>query len=331
MSNIKINVITEGRTPLFKKTGVETAYKELCGVLRSLGVEIVLNSHEKCDLTHIHTTGPHGMYWVNKSKVPVVITAHTVPQEIPHLYKLGSVFEKIYRKYIVNFYSKAHLIVAPTNFTRGMIQQLKIGKPIEVISNGVNLEKFRFNQEKREEFRKKYNIAPNDKVIYSAGLMSSRKGLDKFISIAKKMKNYKFSWIGRKPLFLQKGYGSDLRRVKNAPNNFVKTGYVKDIVAAHCGGDVFLFPSRFETQGIVALEAAACSRPLVVENIPSFEWLDKSCLRASTIDEYCAQIEKTMNNINFQRDTDILLKKNDIVNTGKSMIKIYDRVLSGYY
>ena len=331
MRYIKVNIITEASGPLypfFKGSGLVTAYKELVDVLLSLGIDVKINSKEKCDLIHIHSPGPLSAYWANKSKIPVIITAHTLPHELRYLYRFGCIVEKIARYQLVNFYNRADVIIAPTSFTRSMLEDLKINKPIEVISNGINIQKFQFIQEKRAEFRKKYEIQPHEKVIYSVGLMAFRKGFDKFMAIARKMEDYKFVWSGRKASRLLYRHFFDMKRI-NLPN-VIKTGYITDITAAHCAGDVFLFPSPFETQGIVALEAAACSRPMIVEDIPSFEWLGKSCLMATTVDEYCIQIEKALKqDENILKNAKMLVKDNDIIKTGKSIVKVYEHVLSG--
>lgn len=309
---------------------MESAYKEQRDVLQSLGVDVKLNSNETCDIIHIHSPGISSCYLAKKSKIPVITTAHTMPRELGYMYKFGYMAEEIGRYYFANFHNNADIVIAPTGFTKSRLEQMKVTKPIEVISNGINLKKFQFSQEKRDEFRKKYKIKPHEKVIYSAGLMSSRKGFDKFMSIAKEMEDYKFVWIGKKSvLFLHRNSFSDRILVKNAPSNFISAGFVDDVVAAHCAGDIFLFSSPFETQGLVALEAAACSRPLVVEDVPSFEWLGKSCFRAKTIEEYRNQIEDAMSRYDKCQNYSVeLAKKNSIIRTGKSLVELYERVLS---
>ena|GEM_PF-3320910 len=331
MNSIRVNFITGASNPLTKGTGLETAYNEQMEALQSLDVDVELNCKKKCDLIHIHYAGPYSYYLAKKAKVPVIMTAHTMPGEFRYLYEFGNVAEKVGRFYFGKFYNLADVVIAPTNFTKDMLESINVDKPIEVISNGIAHEKYQFSQEKRDSFRIKYNIQPHEKVIYSIGLRAYRKGFDKFLAIAKKMKEYKFVWVGKKSIaFLHRNSLSDMILSKNAPDNFIKTGYVDDVVAAHCAGDVFLFPSHFETQGLVALEAAACLRPLIVENISCFEWLGKSCFRAKTIDEYCAQIEKAMkSSVDIQNYSRALVKKSNIINTGKSMIEVYERVLSG--
>ncbi|MEA3343933.1 MAG: glycosyltransferase [archaeon] len=309
---------------------METAYREQMHILQSLGIDVRLNCKDKCDLIHIHYLGLHSYYLSKRAKVPVIMTAHTMPGELRYLYEFGNIAEKIGRYCLGKLYNTADVVIAPTNFTKDMLELMNIDRPIEVISNGIDCEKFQFSQEKRNLFREIYKIQHHEKVVYSIGLMAHRKGFDKFLAIAKKMKQYKFVWVGKKGIaLLHRNSFLNMIINKNAPDNFIKTGYVNDVAAAHCAGDVFLFPSHFETQGLVALEAAACSRPMVVENIPSFEWLGKSCFRAKTVDEYCAQIEKAMErNIDIQNHSRMLVKENNIINTGKLMIELYERTLS---
>jgi glycosyltransferase involved in cell wall biosynthesis len=55
--------------------------------------------------------------------------------------------------------------------------------------------------------------------------------------------------------------------------------------------DVLLFPSRQETFGLVALEAAACGLPLVLRDLPDFhEIFGEAFLSGSDPDSFSARI-----------------------------------------
>ena len=65
-------------------------------------------------------------------------------------------------------------------------------------------------------------------------------------------------------------------RKRGLEGRLLLPGYVDDVWARMKGADVFLFPSWFEGQPNVVLEAMACGCPLVVSDIPAHrEFLDE--------------------------------------------------------
>ena len=176
-------------------------------------------------------------------------------------------------------------IISPSEYTKGVLREYGVRRDIQVISNGVDTDAFRHNEKKRREFRREHNL--QGLVVYSVGHVFKRKGVIEFIELARKFPDNQFMWVGRN--YRELGDSDVKKAVKKKPENVIFTGYVKDVAAAYSAGDIFLFPSWCENQGISVLEAAASGRPIIIRDLPTYEgWLTHgvNCLKAKDNQEF---------------------------------------------
>ena len=139
--------------------------------------------------------------------------------------------------------------------------------PIQAISNGIDLEKYRPDPMKEQKFREYFKLSPDQKVIICVGLFFERKGIIDFVEIAKKMPEYSIP--------------RNIRKIvkEDHPENVLFPGYIRGeiIEGAYSGADLFFFPSYEETEGIVVLEALASKQNVLVRDIPVYNgWLEDS-------------------------------------------------------
>lgn len=123
----------------------------------------------------------------------------------------------------------------------------------KVIKNGIDIEKFKFDKDKRNEIRKKYNIE-NNIVIGFVGRISKDKNLLFFIDVIKQIvkenNNYKFLVIGD---------GTELEKIKEKSavikDNIIFLGMRKDVNELLNCMDLLVLPSKREGLPMVAVEA----------------------------------------------------------------------------
>ncbi|EOU2023422.1 glycosyltransferase [Clostridium perfringens] len=136
-----------------------------------------------------------------------------------------------------------------------------------LLLNGINIDKFAFNSEKRIEMRDRY-IKNNEFIIGNVGRFSEQKNhkfiLKVFNEIIKIDNNCKLWLIGE---------GEDESKIKDLVNdlgleNKVEFLGVKSNIEDYMQAmDVFLMPSLFEGLGIVAIEAQATGLSCVVSTM----------------------------------------------------------------
>jgi glycosyltransferase involved in cell wall biosynthesis len=106
-------------------------------------------------------------------------------------------------------------------------------------------------------------------VVLTLGQQTPRKGIYDFLEIAARTPDLIWVWVGGFPYGrLSKDYARIEREKRKASENVVFTGFVPDVTEAYSGADLFFFPSKAETFGLVILEALASGLPVLARGIP---------------------------------------------------------------
>lgn len=137
-----------------------------------------------------------------------------------------------------------------------------------VMPNGVDLPRERVSQEKCQAVSAGYDLPPNVPVFLFVGRIRWYKGLKIILDALAKLQN-----AGQEFRMVFVGDGSDKSEVEGyaaqlgLSGRCFFTGALSDreaLRAWYCRGDLFLFPSTFDTNGLVVREAAACSLAAVL-------------------------------------------------------------------
>ena len=172
----------------------------------------------------------------------------------------------------------------------------------------------------------------DDKVIMAVGLYIERKGILEFLELARRMPEYKFIWFGYTKPSLIPVKISDA--IKNKTDNVYFPGYVKseELKDAYAGCDLYIFPTKEETEGIVLLEALAMKTKTLISDIPIYDdWLKDgvNVYKAKNVDDF----EKKIKLIVEGKLPDLTLegykvaKERDIKKIGYKLKKVYEYVL----
>ena len=279
------------------KSGISTAFRHQQIALSKSGVEVTTELADDCEVVHFNWYSPLSLQTLKRVRAQgkkAVVFAHTA-NDLRQSFKYSSLVEPLIRRYLARFYSAGDLLVCPSEYCRSLIQGKDYGvtKNVHVISNGVDTEKFVFSEEKRQLYRERFHL--DRPTVVTAGQFIPRKGVVDFFDVARKMPDYQFVWFG--PITNRwLSFSKTMRHaMKTKPDNLIVAGFVDDIVAALCCGDVFLFPSYEENQGIALLEAACVGLPIVLRPLPVFKgWLvpGENCLAATDVDGFAEGIRK---------------------------------------
>lgn len=135
------------------------------------------------------------------------------------------------------------------------------------IRNGIDTQKFSFNEDYRNVFREKLGISSNIILIGVVGDMSFPKNpcfiVDVFAELSKITENYRLVFVGE-------GLNTDNIKkyvAEKGLNDFVifygRTQYVERVLS---GLDIFALPSRFEGLPVSVIEAEASGLPCVISS-----------------------------------------------------------------
>jgi len=217
----------------------------------------------KLDVIHTHGMagiGLAGLRIAKKLKIPIVGTFHThIPTAVKHYLsrRFANVTESILWRYMAWYFNQCNGVIAPSEVIREDLERNGI-RNIHVIPTGVDIKKFRILKNVKKE-----------RTILYVGRIAKEKNIDILLGSAphviSKLKGYKFIIVGVGPHL--EPFQNDVM-TKNLGEYFLFKGRLgdEDLVKEYNKASCLVFPSKFETQGLVAIEAMACGTPVAGSN-----------------------------------------------------------------
>jgi len=165
-----------------------------------------------------------------------------------------------------------------------------------------------FKPSNKIEARQILGIPSYQRIVLFVGTLEYRKGIDLLIGAMSGLPNIHLYLIGKATPFSEKVLkGSSLHNVHRSGH--VPTDIPESLLPVwYSAADVFILPSRYESFGLVLLEAMACGTPTISSNIPQIkEAFGEATYSISlNIDELRKSILFILNNSNVQKS---LIKK----------------------
>lgn len=249
----------------------------------------------KPDIVHIQTPGPMGQYGIAAARlysVPVVGTYHTMVNEVgmyisPYrLLKLDKLVEKVKgtlsrelrtelkraehspRKSLSNrlilrltneLYNRCEVVISPTELIAGELRNAGVKRPLEIVSNGLDLERFHAAPRELD------GSADGIKYLH-VGRLSFEKNVDvllwAFVRIRGEQPGATLDIVGDGPALVSLREEAQRLGVSEQVqfHGFVSRDQLPELYPRF---DCFLTASTMETQGLVVLEALASGLPAV--------------------------------------------------------------------
>ncbi|WGS65030.1 glycosyltransferase family 4 protein [Marinitoga aeolica] len=328
---MKVLLFSEGKN-LFKKSGVGKALEHQMKALELAGVNYTLDPDEDYDIAHINTIGVLSEKILINSKKKgkkVIVHTHTTYEDFRNSFLFSNYLAPFIKRRLIRMYSKADMLISPSEYTKNVVLSYGIDNKIEVVSNGVDTNKFNCNNIKKI-FKQTFSI--NKPLILSVGLPFERKGIIDFYNLAKRLPQYDFVWLGAKLNIIPK----KIKKILNHKlPNLKFPGFVSDemLISAFCEAAVFLFPSYEENEGIVVLEALSSKTPLIIRNIPVYKnWLShkENCLKSQTFEDFIENIDLIVNNkVDVKKMVENgrkIAEERDLKNIGIKLKNIYGEI-----
>ncbi len=229
--------------------------------------EKFLKSRE-LDLLHVHSPFASSLvarHLVKKTKdryIPTVLTYHTKYEIDIERYVKFPPFAAISRKFVAHNIKLADEIWAVSKGTAESLKVFGYDKDVVIMPNGTDFEKGKASAEEIAEINQKYGIADEKLVFFYCGRMMWYKNLritlDALRILSQNGIGYKMILVGDGP---DRADIEKYAKEHGIYDNLIFAGAVHDRekVKAHFSrADLFLFPSTYDTSGLVVKEAAAC-------------------------------------------------------------------------
>lgn len=225
------------------------------------------------DLVHVQHPfflGEMGMHLGKSRGLPIILTYHTQYERYSHYAPIDS---DLVKRWIINvctsFCNLCDLVVAPSSDIRKMLASREVRTRVQVIPTGVDLSLY--ENPDRQWLRKKFDIKEDKRILIHIGRLAREKNLEfLFRSVAEAMGKRKDL------LFFVAGLGDLEDALKKLADQLGIRQHVifygnmgpEELVNAYAGGDLFVFSSMTETQGLVNLESMAAGTPVVAVDAP---------------------------------------------------------------
>lgn len=319
---------------MIEKSGVGRAlhHQQFAAKQNHIGLA---TSIKDADIVHINTIFPGSLMLAKKAKklgIPVIYHAHSTKEDFRNSFLGSNQVDFLFGKWLTYCYNQGTMIVTPSEYAKRLLQSYGIKKHIEVISNGVDLVYYDRNSVARMLFRKKYGYGADEKIVMCAGLTIERKGILDFVELAKCMPEYQFIWFGETNLYTVPAKVRKAVQTKIPNLRFAGYATQNDLKEAYGSCDLFLFPSKEETEGIVILEALAMKIPILLRDIPVYsDWLQngKDVYKAENLDEFQIKIRKILEHAvdDLTEAGYQVVKERSIEKVGEQLERIYKRCL----
>lgn len=224
------------------------------------------------DIIHAHTpafSGIEALRLAEKNNVPLVGTFHSKYYydflRITH----SSILATVGSRYVAEFYSRCDEVWTVSEDAAGELKSYGYKGDIFIMQNGTEIKKPKLNDKKKamEEF----GLNEAEKNLLYVGQIDFKKNLKMTIEAAGILKRR-----GRNFKLIFAGMGQDaeaLRKLADSEglgSSMLFTGHISDpslLDGLYMASDLFVFPSLYDTAGLVVREAAVMGTPsVVVEN-----------------------------------------------------------------
>ncbi len=225
------------------------------------------------DIIHLHHPfwlGSLGLVLARWLNVPAVYTYHTRLEHYAHFVPLpGLLFRNLISHALIRrFANKCDGVIVPTYSTEEYLRMIGVKTPTFVQPTGIEYECFQQTRgEDIEALRKRLELADDERVFISVARLSNEKNIEFMIEALNDLRER----ASRPFRFLIIGDGHQRDQIQARIDDLAMNECVTLVGAVppdemaiwYRLGDVFLFASKSETQGMVILEAMASGLPVV--------------------------------------------------------------------
>lgn len=284
----------------------------------------------KYDIIHINS----GSFFFNL-QVAMIAKKNRIKRIIVHSHntlneknKIKNLIVKIFKP-VLNYYATDFMACSKKAATAMFTKKVATQKTI-IIKNGINIDKFKFNEIIREKIRKELNIEDNFVVIGHVGRFVPQKNHDFLIDCFNEI--YK---LNKNTVLLLIGEGELEEKIKekvsklNLHNNVKFLGLRKNVNEIMQAMDVFVLPSLYEGLPIVGIEAQAAGLKCVMSDTITSEVditnnVQFLNLEADSLSKWSKEILKYSNFDRKEIYKDIITSGYDIKSTADMVLKIYE-------
>ena len=223
-----------------------------------------LNAIE-ADIVHVHSpfiAGQAGISYAQKNGLPLVGTFHSKYYDDFIQITGVELLAEVGVKHVVNFYEKCDEVWAVSASSADTLRGYGYGGEIQVMPNGTDIHTV--TDEQVEAVSRQFGLEGGAPILLFVGQINWKKNLRRVLEACAKLRcPFRLVLAGQGP------HERDVRQLAEQlgiAERTLFTGHITDadtLNALYSRADLFLFPSLYDTSGLVVREAAAMGTPSV--------------------------------------------------------------------
>lgn len=224
---------------------------------------------EQFDIIHIHSPFTIGMAAVSiatRKKIPVVATLHSqYKQDLKKFIKLEFLTNLVLANQMKVFNKCNECWAVNEGMRRLYVDEYGLKTKNKVKNNASDLVPFKNKALAKQEIRQKYGVLNNEKLFLFVGRINFIKNIPFIVKALASLKQRQFAF---KMLFV--GSGSDTEALKRLihqhglDDSIIIVGEIRnreELKKIYSASDLFLFPSLYDANSLVQIEAASQGLP----------------------------------------------------------------------
>jgi glycosyltransferase involved in cell wall biosynthesis len=249
----KVIKVPSVRNPFYPKGRVGIPNEETFRQLAEFAPDVM-------HMFHPSFTAFVGQRFAQRLKVPTVASFHLDLDHAINFYRFKPISSAL-RKLLVWEFNRSDLALAPS--PRVQQQMLDIGvREVGLWRRGVDAQKFHPRMADAEMRNRLSDGHPDDHLLLYVGRLAPEKQVDQIKAVLQRVPGTRLAIVGGGAL------EQDLRKhFSGLPVTFVGHLVGEELARAYASADVFVFPSAFESFGLVLLEALASGLPVVSSKV----------------------------------------------------------------
>ncbi|MDR0384121.1 MAG: glycosyltransferase [Christensenellaceae bacterium] len=222
------------------------------------------------DIVHLHSPfgmGHAGLKFAKKNKIPVVISMHSQFHRDFERFTKIKLLQKFCIRHIIKVYNACDECYAVNPAIAKLFVDYGYKREPKIMFNATEMTPVKDFEAAKRDIDKLYGLERDDKVLLFVGRISVLKNLVFLINSLNELKK-----VGGKFKMFFVGYGKDEIKLKKMCErldlypDIIWTGKVDDrerLKKIFARADLFLFPSLYDANSIVQIEAASQKTPTV--------------------------------------------------------------------
>ena len=226
--------------------------------------------HANLDIIHVHSPfsiGKSAVKYGKKHNIPIISTMHSQFEQDFLRATKSKLLTKICLKAIMSVFNKSDLCLTMNSACVKLLMRYGCKTKIEILPNATDLVPFDNPTEIRVQTRQKYNVPAHYRMFVNVGRLDTIKNIDFVLDVCKILKDEGFLF---KQLIV--GGGKDEQKFKDKvhrlglDDDVIFTGKIMDkaeLSKIYQASDLHVFPSFYDTDGIVRIEASTFGVPTI--------------------------------------------------------------------